>query len=487
MPVSKVFVLLPDCKDDKELDELLAESQEGDNDLIDQFIICYSKAFDDTKQKPINPIIQKTRSGIAVTRYSLNLGYGGDQKVVYKSIAGVESGVVVVINGENQYSVDAINKIAQQIICGDADVVLGSPRTAKKGFSAKSLRPLGLYSSQFSTFINNFLGGTKFLDWHSEYRAYSTTSLNSINFVECPDGLSFDTDVLLQLNSAGFRIAEVAIDPHFSSNTSHKIGLTTAISSLMTVVRHRLKIMGFASSNVMRASYRFKFNEYSSHSKLREVLQNISKSRILDLGCADGQLSEVAAELGHEVTAVDIEGAPKFANQITFFQCDLENGLPNNLTGNFDVVLCADILEHLRKPDILLFKLLTRLSDNGMILVSIPNFGHWYPRIRTFIGRFDYDARGILDQTHLRFFTRNSFTKMATKAGYKVKRISVTGTPFEVMLREAPQRRISWTFLISTLSNVDRMFCKIRPTLFGYQFIFELTPLVSLTPDELVN
>ena len=364
---------------------------------------------------------------------------------------------------------------------------MGSPRTAKKGFSAKSLRPLGLYSSQFSTFINNFLGGTKFLDWHSGYRAYSTTSLNSINFVECPDGLSFDTDVLLQLNSAGFRIAEVAIDPHLGSDTSHKIGLTTAISSLMTVVRHRLKIMGFASSNVMRASYRFKFNEYSSHSKLREVLQNISKSRILDLGCADGQLSEVAAELGHEVTAVDIEGAPKFANQITFFQCDLENGLPNDLTGNFDVVLCADILEHLRKPDILLFKLLPRLSHNGMILVSIPNFGHWYPRIRTFIGRFDYDARGILDQTHLRFFTRNSFTKMATKAGYKVKRISVTGTPFEVMLREAPQRRFSWTFLISTLSNVDRMFCKIRPTLFGYQFIFELTPLVSLTPDELVN
>ena len=100
--MSKVFVLLTDCKDDEKLDELLAESQEGDNELIDQFIICYSKAFDDTQQKSINPIIQKTRSGIAVTRYSLNLGYGGDQKVVYKSIAGVESGVVVVINDENQ-------------------------------------------------------------------------------------------------------------------------------------------------------------------------------------------------------------------------------------------------------------------------------------------------------------------------------------------------------------------------------------------------
>ena len=176
-----------------------------------------------------------------------------------------------------------INKIAQPIISGDADVVLGTQRAANNDSPTKSMQPLGNYLSRFSTLLNNFLGGTKFLDWHSGYRAYSTASLNSINFVECPDGLSFDTDVLLQLNSAGFRIAEVTVDTQIGPNKSRKIGLTTAGSSLITVVRHRLKIMGFSSSNVMRASYRFKFNEYSSHSKLREVLQNISKSKILDL------------------------------------------------------------------------------------------------------------------------------------------------------------------------------------------------------------
>jgi SAM-dependent methyltransferase len=309
--------------------------------------------------------------------------------------------------------------------------------------------------------------------------------LNSINFVESPDGLSFDTDVLLQLNSAGFRIAKVAINSNKDSDTANGLGFIAIFKSLITVIRHRLKIMGFAPSNVMPAAYRFKFNEYSSHSKLKEVLQNMPQSRVLDLGCADGQLSEVAASLGHEVTAVDIESGPKSSTQIKFFQHDLENDLPIDLSGKFDVVLCADILEHLRKPDILLFKLLPRLSNHGMILVSIPNFGHWYPRIRTLLGRFDYDARGILDQTHLRFFTRRSFSKMATKAGYKVKRLSVTGTPFEVMLREAPKRNFSWSFLISTLSKIDRIFCKIRPTLFAYQFIFELTPIVPLISDEL--
>ena len=473
MPIKKVIVLLIDCRDEEKLEKLIIESKEVDKNLIDQLIICYLKTFQDNKPKNTNSKIQRVSSDIEVTRHSLNLGHGGDQKVVFRSVANIDSGVLVVINGECQYSLETISEIAQPIIRGEADVVLGSLRRYKRDLK------------QFSTFVNNFLSGVKFENWHSGYRAYLISSLNSINFVESSDGLSFDTDVLLQLNSAGFRIAKVAINSNKDSDTPNGLGFIAIFKSLITVIRHRLKIMGFAPSNVMPAAYRFKFNEYSSHSKLKEVLQNMPQSRVLDLGCADGQLSEVAASLGHEVTAVDIESGPKSSTQIKFFQHDLENDLPIDLSGKFDVVLCADILEHLRKPDILLFKLLPRLSNNGMILVSIPNFGHWYPRIRTLLGRFDYDARGILDQTHLRFFTRRSFSKMATKAGYKVKRLSVTGTPFEVMLREAPKRNFSWSFLISTLSKIDRIFCKVRPTLFAYQFIFELTPLVSIPPEDL--
>lgn len=471
--MNKVIVLLVDCNDETKLEEVMLESQKGANNLIDQFFICDSKTFKNNEPKNSSSKIQRVFSDIEVTRQSLNLGHGGDQKVVFQSIANIDSGVIVVINGEYQYSLETIFEIAQPIIRGEADVVLGSLRRHKRDLK------------QFSTFVNNFLSGVKFENWHSGYRAYSISSLNSINFVESPDGLSFDTDVLLQLNSAGFRIAKVAINSNMDSESAHSLGPIAIIQSLVAVIRHRLKIMGFAPSNVMPASYRFKFNEYSSHSKLREVLQNIPQSRVLDLGCADGQLSEVAVLLGHEVTAVDIETGPKSSTQVKFFQHDLENDLPISLTEKFDVVLCADILEHLRKPDVMLFKLLPRLSSRGIILVSIPNFGHWYPRIRTLLGRFDYDARGILDQTHLRFFTRRSFSKMATKAGYKVKRLSVTGTPFEVMLREAPKRNFSWSFLISTLSNIDRIFCKVRPTLFAYQFIFELTPIVSLISDEL--
>ena len=54
----------------------------------------------------------------------------------------------------------------------------------------------------------------------------------------------------------------------------------------------------------------------------------------------------------------------------------------------------------------------SRLGEGGRIIISVPNFGHWYPRVRTALGIFDYDQRGILDKTHVRFFTRRSLLRM---------------------------------------------------------------------------
>jgi hypothetical protein len=106
----------------------------------------------------------------------------------------------------------------------------------------------------------------------------------------------------------------------------------------------------------------------------------------------------------------------------------------------------------------------------GVLLASIPNFGHWYPRLRTAAGRFDYDERGILDRTHLRFFTRRSFLRMVGKNGYEVLRSEVTGLPVTTLVSN---RRLS-----SVLSRADRALVAIRPTLFGYQFLYELRPRI---------
>src|SRR5207244_2804545 len=89
-------------------------------------------------------------------------------------------------------------------------------------------------------------------------------------------------------------------------------------------------------------------------------------------------------------------------------------------------------LEHTADPLGVLANLRSVLSPRGVMLVSVPNFAHWYPRVRVALGRFDYDRRGILDATHLRFFTRASFERLAQAARMGVRQITTTALPIEV-------------------------------------------------------
>ena len=173
---------------------------------------------------------------------------------------------------------------------------------------------------------------------------------------------------------------------------------------------------------------------------------------------------------------------------------DLDDGLPDEVGSGFDVVLCADVLEHLRRPEDLLDELRNRVRPGGRVLASIPNFAHWYPRLRVATGRFDYDRRGILDRTHLRFFTRRSFERMAAEAGWAARSVDRTGLPLDVADRSAAATgpgssateasrdhaggsRSGASGPRTAVSRLDRVLVSLWPSLFAYQYIFEMTPL----------
>jgi len=95
--------------------------------------------------------------------------------------------------------------------------------------------------------------------------------------------------------------------------------------------------------------------------------------------------------------------------------------------GFFDIIICADVLEHLVRPDLVLMKFAKYLSKKGYVLASIPNIVNWYYRLKFLFGTFNYEESGILDKTHLRFFTLKTVKELFEASDYRIIRIDYTG------------------------------------------------------------
>jgi len=221
----------------------------------------------------------------------------------------------------------------------------------------------------------------------------------------------------------------------------------------------------------MPEEYNFKEGDGSSHAVMLQMLGSLPRSRILDLGCSGGLFAARARSVGHSVTGVDyteIQGVRERTDQ--FFVADLEEGIPEAVGGRYDVVVAGDVIEHLSRPAATLRQIREVLRPGGQLLLSVPNFGHWYPRTRVATGLFGYDRRGILDNTHLRFFTRSTLRRMVRAAGFDIVEEIATGLPLGAVSDGAPRSALS------AIRRIDEALVKLRPTLFGYQYILRLTP-----------
>jgi 2-polyprenyl-3-methyl-5-hydroxy-6-metoxy-1,4-benzoquinol methylase len=174
--------------------------------------------------------------------------------------------------------------------------------------------------------------------------------------------------------------------------------------------------------------------------------------------------------MGHYVVGVDVNEIDGVRDRTDeFLQADLNEGIPADIGGGFDIVLAADVLEHVVNPGNLISQVRDTLVPTGTALFCVPNIAHWYPRFRSTLGMFDYDQRGILDSTHLRFFTRRSLVKLVERQGFAITRIEPVGLPLDALGVESTRAR--------SIRLADRVLSDVWPTMFGYQFIIESTPV----------
>jgi SAM-dependent methyltransferase len=217
---------------------------------------------------------------------------------------------------------------------------------------------------------------------------------------------------------------------------------------------------------VVPPAHTMKKSPLSSHSQLLAMV-GPPPLRILDVGCGQGELGHVLKQKGHVVIGVDWS-PPRFALD-TFVQADIAEGLPNEIGGGFDVVLLADVLEHMSEPWRLLADVKVRLNSGGSILVSLPNVVHWSLRAQVAVGRFDYTNKGLLDRGHLRFFTHASALRLFEDAGLRVVSRRTTPVPWENVLPRALGSSVR-----NRVERADHFLSRLRPNLFAYQNLFEL-------------
>jgi 2-polyprenyl-3-methyl-5-hydroxy-6-metoxy-1,4-benzoquinol methylase len=208
--------------------------------------------------------------------------------------------------------------------------------------------------------------------------------------------------------------------------------------------------------------YTLKDSRYSSHMRLLEILDPAKMGRrLLDVGCGNGFVSRMLRDRGFSVRGVE---HPKgfdaaLTTDLEILARNLEEGL-GEVGGLYDIVLLADVLEHLRDPAALLEELSGVLSPDGAIVASLPNSGNIWFRLNILLGRFPEDEKGLFDRTHLHFYMLDNWERLFQRAGYGMEVLEVTPIPVSLV---APA--LHWA------ERLCYYFAVVWRTLFAYQFL----------------
>jgi len=184
--------------------------------------------------------------------------------------------------------------------------------------------------------------------------------------------------------------------------------------------------------------------------------------RVLDVGCGRGQMGNILSEqFGCAVTGIELN--PEFARECRGYRRVIlgsaeDSQLFEKLDEQFDAILCGDVLEHLRDPEIPLRAFHRLLAPNGRLLISVPNVAQIRIRLMLLRGRWDYTPEGIMDETHLRWFTLANLRALVAQCGWVERDFDFTVGPN----------------FGRVLQRVRRLKRFVPATLFASQFLLKL-------------
>jgi SAM-dependent methyltransferase len=199
---------------------------------------------------------------------------------------------------------------------------------------------------------------------------------------------------------------------------------------------------------------------------LLDLIHAKPSGRALDCGCGAGDNARILSLRGWEVDGITISPdeqskASKICKRVLI--ADLESGIPPAIGGGYDLVVFSHMLEHLRNPSRVLGDVTHVLAPGGIVAVALPNVLSWRHRLQFLLGRFEYEEGGIMDSTHLRFYTFASGRRLLESNGLIVSTATVEGIFPLARKVKLPSR---------VVGLLDRFASTWLPGLLGWQLLY---------------
>jgi predicted TPR repeat methyltransferase len=183
--------------------------------------------------------------------------------------------------------------------------------------------------------------------------------------------------------------------------------------------------------------YTFKDFEGSSHRILLDLLRRHARrgGTLLDLGAAGGELGSAIRDHFSRTVGFEynVDCLPQLCGRFdSVVIADLEK--VKSLPRGADAIVLADVLEHLRSPAAALQLVRAALADDGRVFISVPNIANITVRLGLLAGVFEYRDRGILDHTHLRFYTKRTIRREVENAGFRILEMGGSSVPVRLII-----------------------------------------------------
>ncbi|MDW7772662.1 MAG: glycosyltransferase family 2 protein [Desulfobulbaceae bacterium] len=398
---------------------------------------------------------------ITVLFNPVNQGYGGNQKIGYHYAIENRFDWVALLHGDGQYAPECLPELVSPLSRGEADAVFGS-RMMRGTSALKGGMPLYKFAgNKILTWFQNRMLGTGLSEFHSGYRLYSIQALKEVHFDLNSNDFHFDTEIIIQLVTAGMRIREIPIPTFYGDEICYVNGLHYAWNVFMTTTQAKLQhynITYCRKFDCIPAEERKRIAELRMRPVEAAILEHLRQnSKVLISGTVRETFSDLLKEHHHHIVNA---GTGELAALIE--------------SDKVDYLIIFNDSELIRDPKGLLNRLhmLCRYSPGMEIVIHCGNVGYFWTRMRLFFGKFTYSAKGVMDQIDAQLVTRRSAVRLFSQNGFTVTSITGLPFPYDILFKNL--------FMVRGLKSVGNVMISLRKSLFSYQFVFFISPEPSL-------